>query len=266
MYIFRSQGILPNALAAVTDTVTLRVTPEMNANLLRPYMALEIKEALFQMHPSKASGPDGMSPLFYQKFWHMVGSDVLEVVRSFLSSDRLLREACFTHVLLIPKVKESQGMSQLRLISLCNVIYKIGAKVMANRVKGMLDSLISPHQSAFVLGDLISDNSLVAAEIGHFLHNKRSEREGFLFLKLDLSKAYDHVEWKFLEVTMKKLGFSDVWIKVIMMCVTSVSYSFLINAMPKGYVIQLGGFGKGTQFHHTCSFFVWRVYGPLLLK
>ncbi|KAM1788657.1 hypothetical protein ACFX11_038913 [Malus domestica] len=85
-------------------------------------------------------------------------------------------------------------MSQLPPISLCNVIYKIGAKVLANRLKKFLNVIISPHQSAFVPGRLISDNTLVAAEIGHFLHNKRWRREGFFALKLDLSKAYDMAE------------------------------------------------------------------------
>lgn len=98
------------------------------------------------------------------------------------------------HVVLIPKVKEPQDMSQLGPISLCNILYKICAKVLANRLKPLLSSLISPFQNAFVPGWLISDNSLLASEVGHFLHNKRSGKKGFLVLKLDLSKAYNQVE------------------------------------------------------------------------
>lgn len=76
-------------------------------------------------------------------------------------------------------------MTQLRPISLCNVLYKICAKVIANHLK----PLISPFQSAFVPGRFISDNSLLAAKVGHFLHNKKSGRDGYLALKLDLNKA-----------------------------------------------------------------------------
>lgn len=114
------------------------------------------------MHPSKAPCRYGMSLLFYQQFWHIVGPDVVEVVGSFLSTGRLLREACFTHVL-VPKVNEPQDMTHP--ISLCNVIYKIGAKVLANRLKGILSSIISPYQSDFVPGRLISDNSYKMVEM-----------------------------------------------------------------------------------------------------
>ncbi|KAM1236380.1 hypothetical protein ACFX2I_037399 [Malus domestica] len=80
----------------------------MNEVLLQPYFVDEIKVTVFQIHPSKSPGSDGMSPLFYQQFWHIVGSEMVEVVN------------------------KPQDMSQLRPISLCNVLYKIGAKVIAN--------------------------------------------------------------------------------------------------------------------------------------
>lgn len=86
-------------------------------------------------------------------------------------------------------------MSQLRHIALCNIVYKICARVLANRLKKIIPQLISPYQSAFVLGRLIIDNSLVANELAHFLNNKRSGDDGrYLSLKLDMSKAYDRME------------------------------------------------------------------------
>ena len=148
--IFKSQGVLTDASQKVLGAVSPRVTPEMNNLLLQSYSAEEIRVAVFHMHPSKSPGPDGMTPLFYQRFWHVVGSDVVEAVRSFLQSGYLDKEICFTHVVLVPKVNEPQDMSQLRSISLCNVLYKIGAKVITNRLKGMMDTIIWPNQSAFV--------------------------------------------------------------------------------------------------------------------
>lgn len=109
-------------------------------------------------------------------------------------------------------------MTQLRPISLCNVLCKICAKVIVNHLKPFLSKLISPFQSVFVLGRLISDNFLVAAEVGHFLHNKRSGKYGFLALKLDLSKAYDYVELRFLEEMLRHLGFVEAWIRLVMAC------------------------------------------------
>lgn len=127
----------------------------MNESLLTSYTDEEIKRALFQMHPSKSPGPDGMSPFFYQKYWDIVHHDVCLAVRNFLSSGQLFQESNFTHLTLIPKVKEPKVASELRPIALCNVVYKIASKVLANRLKVILPHIISPLQSAFVPGRLI---------------------------------------------------------------------------------------------------------------
>lgn len=87
---------------------------------------------------------------------------------------------------------------------LCNVLYNIGAKVIVNHLKGIMDAIISQPHGAFVPGSLISDNFLVASEVGHYLHNLRRGKRGFLALKLDMSKAYDHVEWGFFTESCAK--------------------------------------------------------------
>lgn len=97
-------------------------------------------------------------------------------------------------------------MGDLRPIALCNVVYKIYAKVLANRMKVFLDDLISESQSAFVTRHMIMDNIIVAYETHHYLKRKRQGRERFVVVKV-LSKAYDHVEWNFLEGMLNRLGF-----------------------------------------------------------
>ncbi|KAK9924951.1 hypothetical protein M0R45_033292 [Rubus argutus] len=198
-----------------------------------------------QMHPSKAPGPDGFSPAFYQKFWHIVGNDIVEAVQCFLESDSATSQINSTHVASIPKVKNPEFLSQMRPISLCNVLYKIGSKVLANRLKPLLQQLISPFQSAFIPGRLISDNSLVAFEIAHFLKRKRERNVGYGALKLDMSKAYDRIEWNFLEASLIKLGFHQTWVNWIMRCIRTVSYSFILNGEPRGLIKPTRGLRQG---------------------
>ena len=87
----------------VIESVDHVVTEEMAQSLVRPYTEEEVRTALFQMHPSKSPGPDGMSPFFFQKFWHIVRNDVTATILSFLHSGRYLRKMNFTHIVLIPK-------------------------------------------------------------------------------------------------------------------------------------------------------------------
>lgn len=129
-------------------------------------------------------------------------------------------------------------MTDLRPIALCNVLYKILAKVLANRLKEILPGIISEHQSAFVPGRNISDNVLVAFELLHFMKRKNKGQEGVVALKLDISKAYDRVDWKFLKKRMIVMGFNEQfneqWVKWIMMCVSTVSYMINFNGKEVG--------------------------------
>ena len=134
------------------DVVQHKMTTNMQEILSREYSANEIKTALFQMGSTKAPRPDGINALFNQKFWHIVSDDVVTAVLDFLESSNLNSDINYTHIVLIPKVKSLEKMSDYRPISLCNVIYKIISKVMANRLKQILPQLISHTQIAFVPG------------------------------------------------------------------------------------------------------------------
>ena len=186
----------------VISTIPTVISQELNQSLVSDITADEVFQALKQMHPSKSPGPDGFSPCFYQKFWNIVGADVVDAIRCFMSSEERLQVVNETFVTLIPKVHVPKHMHQLRPISLCNVIYKLGSKVLANRIKPVMDMVISPFQGVFVPGRIISDNSIVAFELAHFMKNRRSGNKGYGALKVDMSKAYDRVEWRFLEAVL----------------------------------------------------------------
>ena len=141
--------------------VSNKVTPSMIQILSSDFSADEIKAAVFQMAPTKAPGPDGMNALFYQKFWHIVGDNIVSAVLDFFSSGCMASGLNHTNIVLIPKVKQPEKMSDFRPISLCNVMYKIISKVLGNRLKQILPHVISPTQSAFVPGRLITDRKSV---------------------------------------------------------------------------------------------------------
>jgi hypothetical protein len=144
--------------------------------------------------------------------------------------------ANLTHIALIPKKKNPEHVSEFRPISLCNVVYKVISKVLANRLKVLLLVLISPLQSAFILGRLITDNILAAYETLHSMQTMMWGNIGFMRVKLDMSKAYDRVEWAFLEAAMVKMGFHAKWIPLVLACVRSVTYSVIVNWNPVGLI------------------------------
>ncbi|XP_074314560.1 uncharacterized protein LOC141649779 [Silene latifolia] len=151
-----------------------RVTGAMNEVFGGEYRGEEVFEALQQMHPLKALGPDGMNALFYQTYWHIVGPSVTRLVLRILNGGEFPAVINKTHIVLIPKKKAPDRFVDYRPISLCNVLYKLVAKVLANRLKIFLGDLVSENQSAFTPGRLISDNILVAFEMFHYMKNARS--------------------------------------------------------------------------------------------
>ncbi|XP_075665089.1 uncharacterized protein LOC142634697 [Castanea sativa] len=165
-----------------------------------------------------------------------------------------------------PDVKSPEKMSEFKPISLCNVIYKIISKVLANRLKLILPQLISPTQSALVPGRLITDNVLVTYETLHAMHGRRKGKKGALALKLDISKAYDRVEWFFLKGMMIKLGFPQGWLDWVMSCVNTSSFSVWINGKAYGNFKPTRGIRQGDPLSPYLFLICAEAFTSLLAK
>lgn len=143
------------------------------------------------MKPITAPGLNGMPPLFYQSFWSLIGEDICSAVLDCLENCKIPREIKCTNITLIPKVKSPELITDFSPISLCNVVYKIISKVLANRLKAILPYVISENQSAFEVGRVIIENIFMAFETLHYMKHHQKGKPGFMALKLDMSKAYD---------------------------------------------------------------------------
>ncbi|XP_026416890.1 uncharacterized protein LOC113312346 [Papaver somniferum] len=189
---------------------------------------------LFFKWGEKAPGPDGFTGLFFQKQWDIVGEAVIDMTQTCFRTRHISKVFNHTNISLIPKVPLDELVSQYRPIGLCNFIYKILSKTLVNRLKTLMNNIISQNQSAFIPKRSIFDNILLANE-AIFVVNHNDKVEGIVAIKLDMSKAYDKLEWSFLESVLTRMSLSNHWIKLINQCVSIVSYYVLLNSIPTGF-------------------------------
>jgi len=217
----------------------------MNQKLLKPFTRDKVWSALFQMHPLKSPGPDGFLAGCFQQSWRVVGTNVTRTVLNALNGGHIDVAINATNICIIPKVTSSPRVTDNKPISLCNVIYKIISKVLANRLKHVLPHVISLEQSVFIPGRLITDNILVAFKTLHTMDTLLKGKDGFMAMKLDMSKADDRLEWDFCEGVLRKLGFANRWISLLMPCIWIVTHSILINGQPHRHIVPSRGIRQG---------------------
>ena len=247
----------PFDLDAILGKVQPSVTESMNLMLLRDFSKEEVETTMKQMEPITVPSPDGMPPLFYQSFWSTIGDYVCSAILDCLHNYKIPKEINHTHIALISKVKSPELITEFRPISLCSVIYKVVSKVLANRFKGILPSVVLENQSAFQVGRMITDNILMAFETLHYTKHHRKGKSGFMAMKLDMSKTYDCVEWKYLEQMMKRIGFADSWVALMMECISSASYLILINGDPTLTIHLTRGIRQGDPLSMIVKIPIW---------
>lgn len=186
-------SLCPTLVLNLQDFITPSIEAHENDVLTLIPDAMEIRGAVASMHENKSPGPDDMSPIFYKKFWSIIGFDVIGDVHKFFEGGLMCRAANHTFLALIPKRAAANRVEQFRPIALCNVIYNIITKIIAERIKGFLDKIIHPSQSAFVPKRSILDNIIINHKMMSYLNSKKG-KNGFMAVKVDMTKAYDMVE------------------------------------------------------------------------
>ena len=159
-------------------------------------------------------------------------------MKSHFYSPRQYEQSAFiksinnTFLVLLPKEGGAEDLGDFRPISLLGGLYKLLAKVLANRLKKVIEKVVSIDQNAFVMGRQILDASLIANEV---IDAWQKREEKGLICKLDIQKAYDSLNWQFLMKVMRKMGFGSKWLGWMWSCISTTKFLVLVNGVPIGF-------------------------------
>ncbi|GAU27940.1 hypothetical protein TSUD_146550 [Trifolium subterraneum] len=199
------------------------------SSLIKPFTRDEVKAAVWDCDSFKSPGPDGINFGFIKDFWPELQGEVMRFIVEFHRNGKLTKGLNSTFIALIPKVDSPQCLNDFRPISLVGCLYKILAKVLANRLRLVIGSVISESQTAFVKDRQILDGILIANEL---VDEARKSKKELMLFKVDFEKAYDSVDWGYLDAVMGRMSFPNLWRKWIKECVFTATASVLVNGSP----------------------------------
>lgn len=170
----------------------------------------DVHKVLFAMPANKSPGPDGFPCEFFKIAWPVIAHDFTVAIQSVFRFGFLPKGVNSTILALVPKKTDSMEMRDYRPIACCNVLYKVVSKILANRLKVLLPRVITENQSAFIKGRLLLENVLLASELVKDYHKEAVSPR--CVLKIDISKAFDSVQWSFVLQSLEAIGVSATFI------------------------------------------------------
>ncbi|KAA0058104.1 LINE-1 retrotransposable element ORF2 protein [Cucumis melo var. makuwa] len=210
--------------------------------LCAPFLEEEIKGVIKSFDGNKAPGPDGFPISFFKSYWHLLKEDIMDIFKDFFEKGVINKNMNNTYIALIAKKKDYSHPKDFRPISLTTSIYKIIAKTLSNRLKLTLPDTISGNQLAFIKNRQITDAILIANEALDYWKVKKIK--GFI-LKLDIEKAFDNLNWDFIDFVLEKKNYPTSWRKWIRGCISNVTYSIEVNGKPQGRIKANRGLRQG---------------------
>ncbi|WMV13599.1 hypothetical protein MTR67_006984 [Solanum verrucosum] len=217
------------------------ITGEEQLWLQRPFEEEEILESIRMCAKEKAPRPDGFPMIFFETFWEVL-KDIINTLSHFHSNQNFEKSFNATFIALIPKKAGASELKDYRPISLIGGVYKIIAKLLAERLKRVVSKLVNKNQMAFIKGRQIMDAALIASEC---IDSRMKGGVAGVLCKLDIQKAYDHVNWAFLLNVLRQMGFGSKWLKWIEVCIKTVKFSILVNGEPVGFFASERGLRQG---------------------
>lgn len=232
--------VYPTALLQSLPKIPDLVHPSLTAH---PTEA-EVFRVLMSLGPDKAPGPDGFNAKVVQLNWAAFKKPIMAEVDEFFITGRMKSYIARSNLVLIPKHESAARVGEYRPISICNLIYKLISKLISTRLKPFISGCISQAQTAFVPGREISENIVLLREVLHSFSLSDYGNSEFC-LKLDLSKAFDRMDWHYLRSILPLYGFPSKLVNWIMACVSSAEFSIVVNGRGDGYFRPKSGLRQG---------------------
>nr|KYP56436.1 Retrovirus-related Pol polyprotein LINE-1 [Cajanus cajan] len=203
------------------DELSTLETPISNGEI---HNAVKMKS----MSGFKAPGPDGLQAVFFKSQWDIVGNAVCKLIHEIEAVPSRVADINETLIVLVPKTENVSSLKQMWPISLCNVSYKILTKVLANRLRQVMEKLVHPNQCSFIPNRQSKDNIIIFQEVIHSMRYK-SGAKGWMAIKIDLEKAYDRLKWDFVKDTLRDIGLPAQLVNIIWACISSPRMRMLWN-------------------------------------